>query len=144
MAGLMELVRAVRNLRMQSGTAAGAWLPLAIAPSDDSAAATIERGRAYIEPLARVRPVEIAPSEQRPAAVAASPLGAAWFPAAEGTPEPGERRQAQIEELRSGIERLRSLLANQPFVEKAPPEVVARERGRLSELEERLRQLGSG
>ncbi|MDQ2941119.1 MAG: valine--tRNA ligase [Chloroflexota bacterium] len=143
MAGLMELVRAVRNLRTESGAAAGAWLPLAIAPSDASAAAAIERGRDYIEPLARVRPIEIAPQDQRPAAVAASPLGAAWFPAADGMGDAGKRRQVQREELRNGIERLRGLLANPSFVAKAPPEVVARERGRLSELEERLRQLSS-
>jgi valyl-tRNA synthetase len=144
MAGLMDLVRAVRNLRMESGARAGAWLPLAIAPTDAAAAATIERGRGYIEPLARVRPIEIAPPDQRRAAVAASPLGAAWFRVAEGTGDPGKRRQAEREELRSGIDRLRALLANPSFASKAPAEVVAKERGRLADLEERLRQLGPG
>ncbi len=144
MAALMELVRAVRNLRTESGAAAGAWLPLAIAPVDEPASAAIERGRGYLEPLARVRPIEIAGGEPRPAAVAASPLGAAWLRAAPEGSDAGARREAQRGELRSGIERLRGLLANPSFTAKAPSDVVARERERLSELEERLRQLGRG
>jgi valyl-tRNA synthetase len=143
MAALMELVRAVRNLRTESGATAGAWLPLAIAPTDASAAAAIERGRGYIEPLARARPIHTASPDERPPAVAASPLGAAWFPVADGTGDPGKRRQAQREELQNGIERLRTLLANPSFTSKAPAEVVARERDRLAELEDRLRQLGT-
>ena len=144
MAALMELVRAVRNLRTESGAAAGAWLPLAIAPGDASAAAAIERGRGYIEPLARVRPIQIASPDERPPAVAVSPLGAAWFPVAEGTGDAGKRRQAQREELEGGIERLRALLANPSFTSKAPAEVIDRERARLAELEARLGQLGGG
>jgi len=134
----------VRNLRTESGAAAGAWLPLAIAPGDASAAAAIERGRGYIEPLARVRPIQIASPDERPPAVAVSPLGAAWFPVAEGTGDAGKRRQAQREELEGGIERLRALLANPSFTSKAPAEVIDRERARLAELEARLGQLGGG
>jgi len=145
MAGLMELVRAIRNLRTEAGTPAGAWLPLAVAPANAAAATTIGRAGAYLEALARVRPIEVAPQEQGPPAVAASPLGAAWFPVADGDGDGAERRRAdRAAELGSGIKRLRALLANPSFISKAPPDVVARERGRLSELEERLRQLGPG
>jgi valyl-tRNA synthetase len=143
MAALMELVRTVRNLRTESGAPAGAWLPLAIAPSDASAAAAIERGRGYIEPLARVRPIQVASPDERSPAVAASPLGAAWFPVPEAG-DPAQRHHAQRKELEGGIERLRALLANPAFTSKAPAEVVARERARLAELEERLGQLGAG
>jgi valyl-tRNA synthetase len=72
----------------------------------------------------------------------ASPLGAAWYVGDEQGQEASARRDAQAEQLRSGIERLRELLANPSFTGRAPAEVVARERDRLADLEAQLRQLG--
>ena len=44
-------------------------------------------------------------------------------------------------ELGAAIERLRALLANADFVDRAPAEVVDRERARLADLEAQLSQL---
>ena len=80
---------------------------------------------------------------ERPTLVAATPLGSAWLgvdatAAAGGT----QRRAAKVAELEANIERLRTLLGNEAFVSRAPDEVVERERQRLAELEDQLRQLG--
>jgi valyl-tRNA synthetase len=138
---LVGLIRGVRNLRTESEIAPGTWLPLVVAPTDDAARAAIDRGRPYLEPLARVRPVEMSIDGERPPAVAPTPLGAAWLGAAAPDPDAKARRDAQAGEIRSGIERLRTLLANEAFTAKAPPAVVEKERARLAELEEQLRQL---
>jgi valyl-tRNA synthetase len=139
---LAALVRGVRNLRQEAGTAAGAWVPLVLQPTDEAARATLEDGRPYLESLARVRPVEIVDGGDRPQLVAASPLGAAWLGVDAGTAAAaGERRRAQVAEIDRNVHRLRALLANASFVERAPAEVVERERARLERLERERRQL---
>jgi valyl-tRNA synthetase len=138
---LSALVRAIRNLRSEGGIPAAPWIPLAIAPADDASAEAIRDGSAYIEALARVRPVAIRDGDDRPPLVAASPLGAAWFETPADGPRPDGRREARVAELDAAIVRLRDLLANDAFVEKAPPAVVERERQRLADLEQERRQL---
>jgi valyl-tRNA synthetase len=145
--GLVELVRGLRNLRTLSGMPPGEWRPLVVAAADASGAETLAGGRRYLEALARGRPLELLPPGtpgERPAAVVASPLGAAWYAeAAElaAGSDAADRRRSQAEHLGRGIARLRELLANDAFVARAPAEVVGRERARLAELEAQLAQL---
>ncbi|HVM24180.1 MAG TPA: valine--tRNA ligase [Candidatus Limnocylindrales bacterium] len=142
---LAALVRGVRNLRQEAGTPAGAWVPLVVEPVDEPSRRVVEEGLAYLGTLARVRPVELVAGVDRPELVTASPLGAAWLriDAAAGA-EAAERRRAQLDELDRNIERLRGLLGNASFVQRAPSDVVARERDRLERLETERRQLGEG
>jgi valyl-tRNA synthetase len=145
MADLTELVRGLRNQRTESGAAAGAWLPATVDPADERSARVLESGRAYVEALGRCRPLRILPigeAVERPSAVVATRLGAAWYePTGAGSDGTSARRGAQAQHLRHGIDRLRALLANPSFVERAPDAVVARERARLAELEAQLAQL---
>ncbi|HEX2194737.1 MAG TPA: valine--tRNA ligase [Candidatus Limnocylindria bacterium] len=148
MAGLIALIRALRNLRTETGMAPGEWREVAAAPSDASAAAMLERGRAYVEALAHARPLRVlrpgdGVAPPHGAAATTSPLGAAWFMTADASEDrAAHRRRAQAEHLERGIKRLRDLLANQAFVNGAPAQVVQRERARLADLEAQLRQLG--
>ncbi len=144
MADLVDLVRALRNRRTESGVAAGEWLPLTVVASDERAEKVLGSARAYLETLARARPLEIlvAGEGDHPPGVVASRLGAAWFERDEvHADEAAARREAQAEHLRRGIERLRNLVSNESFAQRAPAEVVERERGRLAELEAQLAQL---
>ena len=138
-------MRGVRNLRTEAGTPASAWVPLIVQPADRASEAALASGSAYLETLARVRPIEVRADGDRPALVAASPLGAAWLgvdtDAAEAV---AERRRTQVVELERNIERVRALLANEAFVAKAPEAVVERERARLAEWEAERRQLVAG
>ena len=103
----------------------------------------LDAGRPYLEVLAHVRPIERSTDGERPALVAATPLGAAWLGEDSATSETStERRTARVAELEANIERLRTLLANEAFVSRAPAPVVEQERARLADLEEQLRQLG--
>ncbi len=144
MGALVELIRGLRNLRTESGLAAGAWHPIVVDAADGDAREVLDVGRPYVEALARGRPLDIdgAGAAARPEAVTTSPLGAAWFAVVEGGPGDAGRREAQAAHLRQGIERLRQLLGNERFVSRAPAEIVQRERDRLAELESQLRQLG--
>jgi valyl-tRNA synthetase len=143
MSDFAELVRGVRNLRTEARLPAGAWLPLAVVPADEASRAVLERSAQYLGALARVRPIDQRDSGdagEQGSLVTAVRLGTAWLeaPAASGgTDARGEARAR----LLARIERLRGLLANAGFVERAPAAVVARERERLAELEAQLRRL---
>ena len=142
---LSTLVRGVRNLRTEAATPAGAWVPLAVAPSGDAARDALASGSSYLEALARVRPIEVRSEDERPTLVAASPLGAAWLSVDAAAAEAAaEKRRAQVAELDQNIDRLRTLLANEAFTARAPAAVVERERARLADLEEERRQLAAG
>jgi valyl-tRNA synthetase len=140
-AAISSLVRGVRNLRTEAGTPAGAWVPLVVEPTDAEAAAAIEAAAPYLETLARARPVETRRGGDRPLLVATGPLGTAWLGLDAANDDGAARRDARIAELERNIERIRGLLANDAFVAKAPPEVVARERQRLADLERERDQL---
>jgi valyl-tRNA synthetase len=141
-ADLSGLVREVRNLRTAAGTPAGAWVPLVVEASGGTADAALDAGRAYLEVLAHVRPIERGTDGERPALVAATPLGAAWLGEDSATSErSAERRAARVAELEANVERVRALLENEAFTSRAPAAVVDQERHRLAELEEQLRQL---
>jgi valyl-tRNA synthetase len=142
---IATLVRGVRNLRTEAGTAAGAWVPLVVDPIDAAADGAIEDAAPYLTALARVRPIERHDGGARPELVAASPLGAAWLGVdASAQVAASERRASQLAELDANIARVRDLLANASFVDHAPEAVVARERERLSDLERERGQLASG
>jgi valyl-tRNA synthetase len=136
---LATLIRGARNLRTDAGLPAGAWVPMRIAPADAEAEDRLRAGMAYLETLARVRPVQIGSDGERPQLVATGPLGAAWLEA--DTSSTGERRERQVAELDANIERVRALLANDAFTSRAPEAVVQRERERLADLEAERLQL---
>jgi valyl-tRNA synthetase len=134
------VIRAARNLRTEAGIPAGAVVPLRLLPLDAAAAEAAEAGRRYIEPLARVR-FEIRAPDAAPAGTdrAATALGAIW---AETATTGDDRSASRAAELRRSQARLEALLGDPNFVARAPAAVVARERQRLAQIEERLRQIG--
>jgi valyl-tRNA synthetase len=142
---LQHLVRAVRNARLESGLPAGTRLPLELLAEDEQSAARAERDALSIEALARVRPFLVhAPGSTKPPAEGAIPtaLGPAWLRSDESESGGQRTREGERERITRSIARLEALLANREFTRKAPAEVVERERARLRELQESLRQLG--
>jgi len=137
---LSEVVRAARNLRTEAGIPAAAVVPLRLVPTDAAAAEAAEAGCRYIEPLARVR-CEILTPDASPASTdrAATALGVISLDAAMAGDDRSASRAAG---LRRSQARLEALLGDPKFVARAPAAVVARERQRLAEIEERLRQIG--
>jgi valyl-tRNA synthetase len=143
-ASISELIRAVRNARTEAGLPAGAWQPLELAAANGEHGEAAEANAAYVTALARARPFTIhAPGTvSAPDTAVATPLGAAWLVGSK-VGEAAARRAAQVAQLEEGIGRLRTLLDNPEFTGKAPPQIVGRERARLADLEEQLRQIGA-
>jgi valyl-tRNA synthetase len=147
MSVLIELIRGVRNLRTESGIAAGARLPLTVVPADEAAGDAIAEGSDYLAGLARVGPIDlraVGDDRGRPERIASTPGAAAWLGGETAEASDAPARQAASEaHLQRGIDRLRALLAGD-FAARAPAEVVERERARLAELEAQLRLLRGG
>jgi valyl-tRNA synthetase len=146
---VQEVVVAIRNMRSERNIVAGRWIE-AYVVSDRPLAAHA----AAIEELARIRPLHIetdrsaAPSESVAAAVldgaiAILPLAGLIDTAAERASL--EKQLAQAQAAIDGGERQ---LANEKFVNGAPPQVVAETRDRLAaaqarkaDIEARLKEL---
>jgi valyl-tRNA synthetase len=147
MSVLIELIRGVRNLRTESGIAAGARLPLTVVPADDAARGAIAEGLDYLAGLARVGPIDLralGDDRGRPERMASTTGAAAWLGGEPAEASDAPARQAASEaHLQRGIERLQALLSSD-FAARAPAEVVERERTRLAELEAQLRLVRGG
>jgi valyl-tRNA synthetase len=107
----------------------------------------LQRTRRYVCGLARLGTFTIvAPGADAPPPHASnSRLGTSWL-VLDASVDDGageERRRKRESDLRGAIARLRTLLGNASFVERAPAAVVERERARLEELESQLQQLSS-
>jgi valyl-tRNA synthetase len=148
MGDLIELVRGVRNMRTEASIPAGEWVALRLSPGAGVEPHAVQDAIRYLEPMARARPIELRPAgEAAPAGapVTATTLGAAWIVRAEsGAAAAPGGREAREAHLRQGISRLEALLADGKFVERAPAEVVQRERERLAELQAQLTSLLGG
>ena len=143
MGAVMDAVTAVRNIRGEMGISPGVTLTATLRPARDAAALFIA-ATPLIETLARVR-LRIDPRASRPrnselAVVAGSEiyveLAGVIDPAAERA-----RRQKEIGRLTESVEFRRAKLARPEFVERAPAEIVARERERLAADEALLEKL---
>jgi valyl-tRNA synthetase len=147
---VLEIVRAVRNLRRERNIDAGRWLEAYVVA--DSALA---RHIPAIEALARARPLRLvsdrreAPSESVASAIL--PEAQVILPMAGLFDADAERGKLEkdLAQARADVQRLEAQLANEKFVGSAPAAVVeqARERlesarSRLAGVEARLAELG--
>ncbi len=145
---IIELVRAIRNARADARIEPGLALPVDVAvPS--ALGSTFEALRPAIERLARARPLarqltrEALQSVRSPGsltvlageieAVVSPPIGSASTASVER-----ERVARDLAEATRLLEAARARLANEQFVAKAPPAVVAGARAREAELADQV------
>lgn len=142
---LMTVVRTVRSLRAELAIPAAQSIPLTLRATP-AARALLEQLKPYIAVLAKADPITIAAPEapRPPQSVAAVlselelliPLGGLIDAAKER-----DRLGRLLLEVVADVGRLQSKLANREFMERAPAEVVARERARIQELYTRQARL---
>jgi valyl-tRNA synthetase len=142
---VQELIRDIRDQRTANRVPAGASPEVHVQAATPDSHDLLQRTRGYVCGLARVGTFTIvAPGGGVPPAHASnSRLGTSWL-VLDASVDDGageERRRKRESDLRGAIARLRTLLGNASFVERAPAAVVERERARLEELESQLQQL---
>jgi len=144
---LTEVVRSLRNLWAEFGIPPQRWLQAEVYASNEVRAVLQEHLEA-MQILARTRPITILDrSQKKPLARNAMTLVLEQAEAVvplEGMVDfeaERERLRAEIRSCQAFVEQLRKKLDNQAFLDKAPAEVVQRERDKLAANQDRLRRL---
>ncbi len=145
---VMDVVRAIRNLRADLGLAPGKTTPVLLR-ADERSRGPLTETRGYVAHLARAEPLTVGGEELYVTARAVVSVAGTVeiFIPWEGLIDPQHERQRLAGEL-GGVEqelkRSERKLSNEGFRHKAPAEVVAREEQRLAshrQEAERLRRL---
>ncbi|MEM8883556.1 MAG: valine--tRNA ligase [Planctomycetota bacterium] len=142
MARLQELIRAVRKLRNENRVQPTAEVE-AMVRTDDPA--PIMAQEALVRRLAKLSNISAGPAVARPQTSATEVLGAdevyvdlAGFIDLDAE---RDRKRKELEKAESFAASIDKKLANENFVSRAKPEVVARERERLEEARDKVRRL---
>ncbi len=137
---VQEVVRAVRNLRTEKRVPPSRRIPAVLAAGER--AGLIESQRAMIAYLAQVDPEQFTILESLPEkpqnAVALTVMGIEIYLPLEGLVDvetEKARVQKELEDIQAQIERLEALL-DSPFAQRAPANVVERERQKLATYQE--------
>jgi len=137
MTAVMDLVTAVRNIRGEMRIAPGAALTAIVRPGS-GAAELFTANAALIDALARVR-LTVDSHATRPRSSALAVLGSSeLYVALAGVVDPAAERpriEKEIARVAERIEFAKAKLAKPDFAERAPAEIVAKERERLAEQE---------
>jgi valyl-tRNA synthetase len=146
MAPVLDVVSAIRTIRSESRISPAVELAATVRPASPEVAAALEASAGIIGALARAA-VTVAADGARPAssAMAATASGDV-FVRLEGVVDFDAERQRlrkEVEKARKEIAFLEGKLGRPEFVERAPAEVVERERARLTEQRETERKLAA-
>ena len=146
MAPLLDVVSAIRTIRSESRISPAVELAVTVRPASPEVATSLVSSAGIIGALARAA-ITVAADGARPAssAMATTPSGDVLV-RLEGVVDFDAERQRlrkEIEKARKEIAFLEGKLGRPEFVERAPAEVVERERARLTEQRETERKLAA-
>jgi valyl-tRNA synthetase len=143
---IMDCIRGIRNIRAEMNVEPGKKAEVVVRPYDDEALNILKDNKEIVYSLARVSKMlfisEDDPSPQK--AVSCVAKGAEIFVPMEGlvdTEKEIARLNKEFKELQKEIERAEKKLNNKGFIEKAPSDVVEKERSKLKEYEEMLQKV---
>jgi valyl-tRNA synthetase len=141
---LKELVVAVRNLRVENGLPPGKLVPVTVRGTPGQLD-LLDALAGQIKPLARIDVLTVSRDGARPSVAASAVVqGCEVFLPLEGLVDLDEERARlarEADKLLGDLELTKKKLRNQDFLNKAKPEIVEREKGRLQQLEETLEKL---
>lgn len=147
MEAVMEVTRAIRNLRAELGVAPGKQVESVIVPASAKLRATIESGAASIKSLAKVGKLDIAsesPATEHARFISAHlPMADVYIPLA-GLVDV-DKETARIKGDLAGVEkelaRSAGKLSNEQFMSRAPAHVIEKEQRIAQELTEKRAKL---
>jgi len=139
---VMEVIKALRNIRGENDIGPGARVPAILIVTDESAGALLEGKRVHIESLGKLRSLDIQVNGAAPEKTAAQTVsGVEVHIPLEGLVDFAEELK-RLEKENAKVEKslgvVKKKLANEQFLENAPPEVVEKEKDKHAEMQERL------
>ena len=145
---MKELILAIRNIRGELDIAPGQKIPVILRNAGALERERLVAGESCVRSLARIESIRL-DDEGTPTSMGANTATALLGRMEILVPLEGlvdkeieiERLDRQIERLSRSLERSTAKLANASFLDRAPAEVVAKERSRVSEIESSLDSL---
>ncbi|NPV29303.1 MAG: valine--tRNA ligase [Firmicutes bacterium] len=139
---LMEVIRAVRNLRGELNIHPGRTIRCILVTGTGAEALLLRKYGGYVRQLAGVDPLEIrSPGDEKPTrALSAVVRGTEIYLPLVGVidlEKEIERLEKEAGAVARDLKRVRAKLANRDFLAKAPPEVIEKERAKEEELEQK-------
>ena len=140
-----ELIRGVRNVRAEYLIPPNRKLDVVLVPARADFEVMLQEDKVGLKALLGAAEVRVQPAHDPdgPAGVAVGALGTAYVPLSAVIDVEAESTKLakQRQEIAGFMEKARRKLDNNQFLARAPAPVVARERERLVELEERLQRV---
>lgn len=136
---LMDIIRAVRNIRAEVNTPMSKKVAMTISAKDAQIASVLEVNKGYIEKFCNPDGLTIAAGAEAPAqAMSAVVSGAEIFMPLAGLINVDEeivRLEKELEKWAKEVKLVSGKLSNERFVSKAPEALVAAEREKLADYE---------
>ncbi len=142
---IMEIINAARNIRGEMNLKPSLKIPLRIKTNDTEKELIANTSAYYVIELARLEDLEVGPSVVKPKVSASSILsGAEVIVPLEGLMDFGEEKKRVEKELKK-VEKeiifLSKKLSNPNFVDRAPPDVIEKDRQKHEDLSEKQTKL---
>jgi len=138
---IMDVVTAVRNIRGEMNINPGKKLDLLIETKDSAIQDIITDNVHYIKDIAKAENVSVSDSQTKPEIAASVVLNQMdLIVPLEGVvdfEEEKKRIQKELKKIEKDLIVLNKKLSNPNFVDKAPPEVIEKDRGRQTNLSEK-------
>nr|WP_146551178.1 valine--tRNA ligase [Rummeliibacillus sp. SL167] len=139
---LMDIIRAVRNIRAEVNTPMSKKVPMYISAKDQATLAVLEANKAYIEKFCNPETLTLGENSQPTVkTMSAVVSGAELFLPLEGLIDVKaeiERLTHELEKWDKEVKRVQGKLSNERFVSKAPEAVVATERAKEADYLEKF------
>ncbi|MCK4622511.1 MAG: valine--tRNA ligase [Desulfuromonadales bacterium] len=138
---LMEVIRAIRNIRGELDLPPGKRIKVALDCKSSESAQAIEAGQAYIKSLARVEELTVGVAIEHPKQASTQVAGdvEVLLPLAGliDVEDEQARLQKEIDKVQKDVDFFNKKLSNEKFVANAPPQVLEKDRAKLSVAEEK-------
>jgi valyl-tRNA synthetase len=138
---LMDIIRSVRNIRAEVNTPMSKKVPMYIQAKDDATAQVLAANKAYIEKFCNPETLEIGLQNTIEGQTMSSVVtGAEIFLPLAGlinVEEEIARLEKELEKWAKEVKLVNGKLSNERFVAKAPEALVAEERAKLADYEEK-------
>ncbi len=139
---LMEVIRAIRNIRGELDVPPGKRIAVALDAKSEASVEAIKAGQGYIKSLARVEELQVAVGLEHPKQASTQVAGdvEVLIPLAGliNVAEEEARLDKEIKKVEKDVAFFNKKLSNEKFVANAPPQVLEKDRGKLVAAEEKL------
>ena len=142
---LQDIIRAVRNIRSKLGIEERKPLDVVVSVAEQAEADILRSHTGVLEHMGRIKSIECGVGVPKPPKSATDVLRQiqVFVPLAGvlDVEEERARLQKRIQTVQKGLDAIHTKLANPNFIERAPKQVVQRERDRQTDLEAQMQKL---